>query len=30
LASRRNAIQAGKSSIRVGHVDFFATPIGTR
>ena len=30
LASRRNAIQTGKSSIRVGHVDFFATPIGTR
>jgi hypothetical protein len=30
LASRRNAIQAGTSSIRVGHVDFFATPIGTR
>jgi hypothetical protein len=30
LASRRNFIQAGKSSIRVGHVDFFATPIGTR
>lgn len=30
LASRRNAIQAGRSSIRVGHIDFFATPIGTR
>jgi hypothetical protein len=30
LASRRNFIQAGKSTIRVGHVDFFATPIGAR
>jgi hypothetical protein len=30
LASRRSSIQAGKSSMRVGHVDFFATPIGTR
>ena len=30
LALRRNAIAAGKSSVRVGHLDFFAAPIGTR
>ena len=30
LMRRRNAINAGLSSIRVGHVDVFAVPIGTR
>ena len=30
LARRRDAIAAGRSSIRVGHVDFFARPSGTR
>lgn len=30
LTSRRKAIAAGKSSVRVGHLDFFAAPIGTR
>ena len=30
LAARRNAVAAGRSSIRVGHLDFFAAPIGTR
>jgi hypothetical protein len=29
LARRRDAVIAGCSSIRVGHVDFFATPLGT-
>jgi hypothetical protein len=29
LARRRDAVIAGYSSIRVGHIDFFATPIGT-
>ncbi len=29
LARRRDAVIAGRSSIRVGHVDFFARPIGT-
>jgi hypothetical protein len=30
LTFRRDAIAAGRSSIRVGHVDFFARPTGTR
>ena len=30
LARRRDAVTAGLSSIRVGHVDFFATPMRTR
>jgi Methyltransferase domain len=30
LTRRRDAVIIGRSSIRVGHVDFFATPIGTR
>jgi hypothetical protein len=30
LAARRKAIAAGRSSIRVAHLDFFAVPIGTR
>jgi len=30
LARRRGAIAAGRSSIRVGHVDLFARPMGTR
>jgi SAM-dependent methyltransferase len=30
LTRRRNAVTAGLSSIRVGHVDFFATPTHTR
>ena len=30
LARRRAAIAAGRSSLRVGHVDFFATPSATR
>ncbi len=30
LARRRDAVAAGRSSIRVGHVDFFARPTGTR
>ena len=30
LTRRRDAIIAGRSSIRIGHVDLFATPIGTR
>ncbi len=30
LTRRRDAVSAGRSSIRVGHVDFFARPIGTR
>jgi SAM-dependent methyltransferase len=30
LARRRAAIAAGHSSLRVGHVDFFATPSATR
>lgn len=30
LARRRDHIAAGRSSMRVGHVDFFARPIGTR
>ena len=30
LTRRRDAVAAGRSSIRVGHVDFFARPIGTR
>ena len=30
LTRRRDAIDAGLSSIRVGHVDVFAVPIGTR
>jgi hypothetical protein len=29
LARRRDAVIAGCSSIRIGHIDFFATPIGT-
>ena len=29
LARRRDAVIAGCSSIRVGHIDFLATPIGT-
>jgi len=28
LARRRDAVIAGCSSIRIGHIDFFATPIG--
>jgi len=30
LTRRRDLVAAGRSSIRVGHVDFFATPTGTR
>jgi hypothetical protein len=30
LTRRREAVITGRSSIRVGHVDFFATPISTR
>ena len=30
LTRRRDIVAAGRSSIRVGHVDFFATPTGTR
>jgi len=30
LARRRDAVIAGCSTIRIGHIDFFATPIGTR
>jgi hypothetical protein len=30
LTRRRASVAAGMSSLRVGHVDFFATPIGTR
>jgi hypothetical protein len=30
LTRRRDAVTAGLSSIRVGHVDFFATPMHTR
>jgi hypothetical protein len=30
LAERRAHIAAGRSSMRVGHLDFFAAPIGTR
>jgi hypothetical protein len=29
LARRRDAVIAGCSAIRIGHIDFFATPIGT-
>ena len=29
-AARRDTVAAGRSSIRVGHVDFFAAPMGTR
>jgi SAM-dependent methyltransferase len=30
LARRRDALTEGRSSLRVGHVDFFASPSGTR
>jgi hypothetical protein len=30
LTRRRDALAEGRSSLRVGHVDFFATPIATR
>ena len=30
LTRRRDAVSAGRVSLRVGHVDFFAAPIGTR
>ena len=30
LTRRRDAIAAGRSSMRIGHVDFFAHPIGNR
>jgi hypothetical protein len=30
LTRRRDAVKAGRSSIRVGHVDIFAKPIGAR
>jgi hypothetical protein len=30
LRRRRDAVAEGRSSLRVGHVDFFATPIATR
>jgi hypothetical protein len=30
LTFRRDAVAAGRSSIRVGHVDVFARPTGTR
>ena len=30
LTRRRDAVTAGRSSIRVGHVDFLARPMGTR
>jgi hypothetical protein len=30
LERRRDTVAAGRSSIRVGHVDIFARPIDTR
>ena len=30
LTRRRAAVAGGRSSLRVGHVDFFAIPIATR
>jgi hypothetical protein len=30
LTRRRDAVSNGRSSIRVGHVDLFARPMGTR
>jgi hypothetical protein len=30
LTRRRDIVAAGRSSLRVGHVDVFAAPIGTR
>ena len=30
LTRRRDQVTAGRSTIRVGHVDFFATPTGSR
>ena len=30
LARRRDAVAAGRSSLHVGHVDFFAIPSATR
>ena len=30
LTRRRDSVAAGRSSLHVGHVDFFATPSGTR
>ena len=30
LTRRRDLVAAGRSTIRVGHVDFFARPTGTR
>jgi hypothetical protein len=30
LTRRRDAVAAGRSSIRIGHVDFFAAPMATR
>jgi hypothetical protein len=30
LGERREHIEAGRSQMRVGHLDFFAAPIGTR
>jgi len=30
LTRRRDIVAAGRSTLRVGHVDFFAAPIGTR
>ncbi len=30
LTRRRDFVAAGRSSLRVGHVDIFATPTGTR
>jgi hypothetical protein len=30
LTRRRDLVAAGRSTIRVGHIDLFARPIGTR
>ena len=30
LAERRDHVAAARSAMRVGHLDFFAAPIGTR
>jgi len=30
LAERRAHVEAARSQMRVGHLDFFAAPIGTR
>jgi hypothetical protein len=30
VTGRRSLIESGRSTVRVGHVDFFARPMGTR